>query len=200
MPPESPSPFAPPAIRVEPLPYEARLEARPLAQVDLVVIHCTELPDLATAREYGERVLYEARADGSGGTGNSGHFYIDRDGSVHCWVGLDRVAHHVRDYNARSIGIELVNTGRYPDWLDSRRQGMDAPYTEAQMVALEALLRHLQAGLPSLRFIAGHEDLDTTEVDASDDPKVQVRRKRDPGPRFPWSQVLVAVDLQRLPV
>ena len=44
-----------PSIHVWPLPYEDRLEQRPDAQVDLVVIHCTELPDLATAREYGER-------------------------------------------------------------------------------------------------------------------------------------------------
>jgi len=197
MPPESPTPSAPPDIRVEPLPYEARLEKRELAQVDLVVIHCTELPDLATAREYGERVLYEPRADGGGGTGNSGHFYIDRDGSVHRWVGLDRIAHHVRGYNARSVGIELVNTGRYPDWLDSRRQAMDEPYTEAQIAALAALLQQLQAGLPSLRWIAGHEDLDTAEVAASNDASLQVRRKRDPGPRFSWARVLGSSALQR---
>ena len=56
-------------VQHEPLPYELRLEARPRAQVDLVVIHCTELPDLATAREYGERVLYTGdifRIDGDG--------------------------------------------------------------------------------------------------------------------------------------
>ena len=41
----------PPSVHIEPLPYEARLDPRPRAQVDLVVIHCTELPDLATARE-----------------------------------------------------------------------------------------------------------------------------------------------------
>ena len=44
-------------MRVEPLPYETKLDARPLSQVDLVVIHCTELPDLAMARAYGEQVL-----------------------------------------------------------------------------------------------------------------------------------------------
>ncbi|MGQ4583123.1 N-acetylmuramoyl-L-alanine amidase [Lysobacter sp. F60174L2] len=198
MPPESPPLSSLPDIRVEPLPYEARLDARPLAQVDLVVIHCTELPDLATAREYGERVLYEPRADGGGGTGNSGHFYVDRDGSVHCWVGTDRVAHHVRGCNERSVGIELVNTGRYPDWLDSRRQAMDEPYTEAQIAALVALLRRLAEELPSLRFIAGHEDLDTAMVEASDHPARQVHRKRDPGPRFPWSRVLESTTLERL--
>ena len=99
---------APPVRRVDPLPYAERLEARALDAIELVVIHCTELPDLATAREYGERVLY---ADG--GTGNSGHFYIDRDGSVHAWVPVERVAHHVRGHNPRSVGIELVNRGRF---------------------------------------------------------------------------------------
>ena len=56
-----------PELNVWPLPYEERLEARPLAQIDMVVIHCTELPDLAMAREFGERVHYDS------GTGNSGH-------------------------------------------------------------------------------------------------------------------------------
>ena len=158
-----------------------------------MVIHCTELPDLATAREYGERVLY---ADS--GTGNSGHYYVDRDGSVHRYVAHERVAHHTRGYNARSIGIELVNTGRWPHWLDSRHQAMEEAYTEAQVEAMIGLLRALQAELPSLRLIAGHEDLDTTEVEASDDPALKVRRKRDPGPLFPWAQVLGACGLERL--
>ena len=82
-----------------PLPYEARLEARAPSQIDLVVIHCTELPDLALARQYGERELYAS------GTGNCGHYYIDRDGSVHRYVDPLRIAHHVRGYNARAVGI-----------------------------------------------------------------------------------------------
>jgi N-acetylmuramoyl-L-alanine amidase len=176
----------------DPLPYELRLEARPRAQIDLVVVHCTELPDLATARTYGERVLYA-----ESGTGNSGHFYIDRDGSVHLWVAPERVANHTRGYNPRSIGIELVNTGRYPDWLASHHQAMDEPYTQAQIVALVALLKTLAADYPALRFIAGHEDLDTTEVEATDDATQRVRRKRDPGPLFPWDRVLRDIPLQR---
>ena len=180
------------AVRMEPLPYEASLEQRRLSQIDLVVMHCTELPDLATAREYAERVLYDAT-----GTGNSGHFYIDRDGSVHRYVSPRRIAHHTRGYNPRSVGIELVNTGRYPHWLDSRRQGMDETYPDAQIAALIFLLQELQAEIPSLRFIAGHEDLDTDEVEASDDASKHVRRKRDPGEQFPWARVLDAISLQR---
>lgn len=187
-------PSKPVHINVQPLPYEARLEPRPAEQIDLVVIHCTELPDLAMARRYGEEVLYPAT-----GTGNSGHFYIDRDGSVHQYVGVERVAHHTRGYNPRSVGIELVNRGRYPDWLAAAHQAMDEPYTAAQVDALIALLQQLQQDLPSLQWIAGHEDLDTTEVPATDDPNKQVRRKRDPGVLFPWAEVMAAMTLQREP-
>jgi N-acetylmuramoyl-L-alanine amidase len=175
------------------LPYAARLPARPAGAVDLLVMHCTELPDLATARAYGEKVLY---ADGSG---NSGHYYIDRDGSVHRFVAGTRIAHHTRGYNPRSIGIELVNRGRWPDWLDSRRQVMVEPYTDTQIAALHALLKQLRDEYPALRHIAGHEDLDTDQVPASDDPALRVYRKRDPGPLFPWDIVLSGSDLQRFP-
>lgn len=166
------------------LPYERLLEARPVEQIDLVVIHCTELPDLAMAREYGERALYPT------GTGNSGHYYIDRDGGIYQYVHLGRTANHTRGYNPRSIGIEIVNVGRFPDWLDSRHQDMPEAYTAAQIEQLIALLNRLQGELPNLRFIAGHEDLDTAQVPASDDPDVLVFRKRDPGPKFPWRRVL----------
>lgn len=181
-----------PPIRRHLLPYADALAARGLAAIDTVVIHCTELPDLATARGYGERILYPAS-----GTGNSGHYYIDRDGGIDEYVPPDRIAHHTRGWNPRSIGIELVNTGRFPDWLDSRRQAMDEAYTDAQIDSLIALLADLQARLPSLVQVAGHEDLDLDEVEASDDPAVKVRRKRDPGPLFPWTRVLQAVKLQR---
>ena len=181
-----------PVIQDQPLPYVAQLQSRTLADIDLVVIHCTELPDLATAREYGERIVHAS------GTGNSGHYYIDRDGSVFRYVSDDRVAHHVRGHNEHSIGIELVNSGRYPDWLDSRRQAMTEPYSAAQIDALLALIVHLRGALPNLRSIAGHEDLDTDMIAASDDASKQVRRKLDPGPMFPWPRVTGACGLQRL--
>lgn len=179
------------AIHDQPLPYVASLEARPASAIDLVVIHCTELPDLASARRYGEQVHYAS------GTGNSGHYYIDYDGSIYRYVSDDRVAHHTRGYNERSIGIELSNRGRWPDWLDSRRQQMDEPYTEAQIQRLLQLLQHLRERHPQLRWLAGHEDLDTREVAASDDARLSVRRKRDPGPLFPWPR-LQASGLERL--
>ena len=181
-----------PDIHDQPLPYVPHLPERPASAVTLVVIHCTELPDLATAREYGEKVLYDS------GAGNSGHYYIDRDGATYRYVPGTRVAHHVRGHNADSIGIELVNTGRYPDWFDSHRQVMAEPYTGAQVAALRGLLAALRREFPNLRSIAGHEDLDTATVSASDDPARQVPRKRDPGPLFPWDDVLEGCGLERL--
>ena len=71
-----------PPITYAPLSYESRLARRTLRNIDMVVIHCTELPDMAMAREYGERVLYDS------GTGNSGHYYIDRNGSIQQYVAL----------------------------------------------------------------------------------------------------------------
>jgi len=180
------------AIHDQPLPYVAKLPERPADAVTLVVIHCTELPDLATARRYGEQALYAS------GQGNSGHYYIDRDGAVYRYVPGTLTANHVHGWNAPSIGIELVNTGRYPDWLDSRHQTMTEPYTAAQIAALRMLLAQLRSEFPHLREIAGHEDLDIARVPASDDPSRQVRRKLDPGPLFPWPAVLQGSGLTRL--
>lgn len=184
----------PTAIRDWPLPYAGRLEKRDPASIDLVVIHCTELPDLATAREYGERIHYRRS-----GTGNSGHYYIDRDGSISRFVPDERVAHHVFGGNLRSIGIELVNLGRYPHWMDSGHQEFSEPYPPAQIGALLALLDDLCTRLPSLRWIAGHEELDRRLEPASDDPSHLLPRRRDPGPLFPWKQVLATTRLEWLP-
>jgi tetratricopeptide (TPR) repeat protein len=60
-----------------------------------------------------------------------------------------------------------------PDWFDSRHQDMPEPYTEAQLQALVALLVSLRRSLTALRWIAGHEDLDTAMVPASDERALQ---------------------------
>jgi len=179
-------------IRQCPLSYVQHLDSRGTESINLVVVHCTELPDLAMARVYGEKVHYPDSQ-----TGNSGHFYIDRDGSIEQWVPLARVAHHVRGFNPQSIGIELVNTGRYPDWFHSGHQAMSEPYAAPQIEALAALVDHLQTRLTGLEEIAGHEDLDTGMVASQDRPDTMIRRKLDPGPLFPWSELLNGVSLHR---
>ena len=179
-------------ITDQPLPYVDRLPERAADSVTLVVIHCTELPDLAMAREYGEKVLYES------GAGNSGHYYIDRDGHIARYVPGTRIAHHVRGRNGDSIGVELVNRGRYPHWFAAGGQTMGEAYPQAQIDALRALLAQLRRDFPNLRAVAGHEDLDTARVPASDDPSVTVPRKLDPGPLFPWDAIVPACGLERV--
>jgi N-acetylmuramoyl-L-alanine amidase len=157
-----------------------------------VVIHCTELPDLGMAREFGEKIMHK-----NSRTGNSGHFYIDRDGSIEEWVPVNRVAHHVRGFNSKSIGIELVNNGRYPDWFHSTQQQMTEHYPQAQIEALILLLNDLGQALPGLKLIAGHEVLDTEMIAADDNPDIMINRKLDPGVHFPWQDVLSRVPLNR---
>lgn len=179
-------------IHQRPLSYTQRLDKRSADDIDLLVIHCTELPDLAMARVYGEKVHYTETQ-----TGNSGHFYIDRDGRIEQWVPVDRVAHHVRGFNAQSIGVELVNTGRYPDWFHAGHQAMTEPYPDRQIEALVALVGYLQTTLGNLEKVAGHEDLDTGMIASNNLPDTQIRRKLDPGPLFPWPVLMDNISLHR---
>ncbi len=173
------------------LPYVGQLDPREVSDIDLVVIHCTELPDLTAAREFGLKIHYP-----ESGTGHSGHYYIDRDGRVEQWIPPERIAHHVRGFNHRSLGIELVNRGRYPHWLNSSTQAMTETYTEEQITSLLHLLKLLCAANEGLRWIAGHEQLDQEKVPATDNPHLLVCRKCDPGPLFPWEKVLRTIPLK----
>ena len=165
------------------LPYNNSLPLRSSESLRAVVLHCTELPTLAMARKYGEKIIYDDR------TGNSGHYYIDRDGSVYRYVEDNRVARHVRGKNVDSIGIELVNTGRYPHWYSAQSQNPTEPYSAEQIESLKNLLRELKMKHPQLLELARHSDLDTETLPADDNPAAQIRRKIDPGPLFPWEDI-----------
>ena len=166
------------------LPYNDRLEQRDTGELDLIVLHCTELPTMQMAREFGERIVLPETQ-----TGFSGHYYIDRDGEVYQFVKEDRVARHVIGYNQNSLGIEVVNLGRFPNWFHATHQTCTEPYTVEQVDSVQKLLRLLKGSYPQIRRIARHSDLDTNWIPADDDPLVQIRRKVDPGPMFPWDQI-----------
>jgi len=166
------------------LSYNDRLEQRDTNTLELVVIHCTELPTLEMAREYGERIVHPDTK-----TGNSGHYYIDRDGSVYRYVLEDRIAHHVIGRNRNSLGIEMVNLGRYPNWFDSKHQEVTEEYPGLQLGSLKEFLAELKRRYPQLVKIARHSDLDTLLIPAQDNRDVRIRRKIDPGPLFPWDEI-----------
>lgn len=177
------------------LPYNDNLERRDTRSIEMIVLHCTELPTLEMAREYGERIIYEGS-----GTGNSGHYYIDRDGSIYRYVEDERIAHHVYGFNPASIGIEIVNNGRYPHWFRSTGQNPAEEYPAAQIDAVKKLLRFLKGQYPGISTLSRHSDLDTRKIEAEDDPGILIHRKIDPGPLFPWEEVLAEwVKMDRRP-
>lgn len=166
-------------VRVKWLPWVNALRPRPLSSIELVVLHATEEPTLEDAR-----LAALNSADHV-----SGHIYVDRDGTLEEWVPADRIAHHTVGYNRQSIGIELVNRGRYPDHFSSRNQEPREPFPESQILALEGLLRELIRECPSISRLERHSSLDLRMRPSDDRPDVQVRRRIDPGPRFPWGRV-----------
>lgn len=132
------------------------------ARPQLIVLHYTGLPDLATARAW---LCDPAREV-------SAHWLLAEDGRALPLVDERRRAWHagagawrgITDVNSASIGIEMQNPG-------------DRPFPEPQMQALETLLRAIMArwAIPPAGIIA-HSDLAPT-------------RKRDPGPRFDWQRL-----------
>jgi N-acetylmuramoyl-L-alanine amidase len=129
---------------------------------DLVVIHYTAMPDLASARDR----LCDPAAE------VSAHYLIGADGTVLALVPEEARAWHAGagswggagDINSRSIGIELANDGA-------------SPFAAAQMAALEDVLAGVMDRwqVPPERVI-GHSDM------APD-------RKGDPGARFDWRRL-----------
>jgi N-acetylmuramoyl-L-alanine amidase len=174
------------------LPYWTKLTARTTEELNMVVIHATELTDLSEARHYGERVLYD-----ESGTGASGHYYIDRDGTIEQYVPDNRIANHTSGWNSKTLSVELINIGRYPNWYHSDHQRMQEPYPDAQIDALIKLVKQMKSNHPTLKYTQGHEDLDTRMVEAENDPNKQVPRKMDPGQYFPWTKFIEAVDLKK---
>lgn len=101
----------------------------------------------------------------------SAHFFIRRDGELVQFVPCGQRAWHAgvsnwcerERCNDFSIGVELEGSD-------------EQPFTEAQYVRLNALIRSLREAYPTLLDIAGHSD-------------IAPGRKTDPGPYFDWQQV-----------
>lgn len=146
--------------------FDERTCRRP---VDMVVLHYTGMP---TAEAALARLADPAAKV-------SAHYCIDEDGTVYALVPEEKRAWHaglafwrgVRDVNARSVGIELVNPGH------------EFGYREYPVVQIEALLE-------LLGDIAGRYDiLPGNYVGHSD---IAPQRKEDPGELFPWHRLAAA--------
>lgn len=159
-------------------------DARPReARVSLVVIHNISLPPGCYGGGLVERLFLnqlDAGTDGFlarvAGARVSAHFFIDRSGRCIQFVScLDRAWHAGSSLfrgrqrcNDFSVGVEL--------------EGSDfEPFTDAQYVAINALLPALAAAYP-LEAVVGHSD-------------IAIDRKTDPGPFFDWARLRLAPDL-----
>lgn len=130
----------------------------------LIVLHFTGMADAASARAR----LCDPAAQ------VSAHWLLHEDGRAEALVAEDRRAWHagaggwqgLDDINSRSIGVEIVNPGT-------------RPYPEAQMAALEDLLRAIMARWRiGPEAVIGHSDM-------------APGRKDDPGPRFDWRRLAI---------
>lgn len=147
---------------VTPAPTSCHTARRGGALPDLVVIHYTAMDGADAALDRLCDPAFEVSA----------HYLIREDGHIWQMVDESQRAWHagagawgdVSDVNSRSIGIELDNRG-------------DAPFAEAQMQALMALLPGIMArwSIPPERII-GHSDM-------------APGRKIDPGPYFDWPRL-----------
>lgn len=137
--------------------------------VDMVVLHYTGMPTAAAALE---RLCDPAAKV-------SAHYVIDEDGTVYRLVDEGKRAWHagvsywrgIRDVNARSIGIELVNPGH------------EFGYREFPTVQIDALLALLTD------IATRHQIMPGAYVGHSD---IAPQRKEDPGELFPWHRLAAA--------
>lgn len=154
--------------------------ARPQAEVSLLVIHNISLPPgqfgTGKVQEFFQNRLcadehpYFATITS---LQVSAHFLIERDGAITQFVSCDERAWHAgqsrfaeRDNcNDFSLGVELEGTD-------------ELPFTDGQYIALVELIRLLQARYPALTVerICGHSD-------------IAPGRKTDPGPAFDWRRL-----------
>ncbi|WP_341898237.1 N-acetylmuramoyl-L-alanine amidase [Ferrovibrio terrae] len=146
--------------------FDERSGRRP---VDMVVLHYTGMPTAAAALQ--RLCDPEAKV--------SAHYVIDEDGTIYRLVPEDKRAWHagvafwrgVRDVNARSIGIELVNPGH------------EFGYREFPTVQIDALIALLKDMATRYEMMPGNY------VAHSD---IAPMRKEDPGELFPWHRLHAA--------
>ncbi|MAG91447.1 hypothetical protein CMO83_02125 [Candidatus Woesearchaeota archaeon] len=97
------------------------------------------------------------------------HYIIDRDGTIYYAIDELKIAYHAKGWNSRSIGIEIVNTGR---------RSMD--YTPAQYISIQNLINDIARRWPSIdindRQVVGHYEVSTIG-------------KWDPSPNFDWGEI-----------
>ena len=154
-------------------------------QVQLIVIHTAELsPDLV-----GQDSAAEALSKFMGNPKESRvswHTSVDADSVLH-ELPAEYTGSHVRHWNSRTVGIEIATKadlwGELPDRHRTALVENTAKATAWFCRSLHipvARVHTLDEARAGVRGIVAHATLDPT-------------RRTDPGPEFPWSQLLAQV-------
>ncbi len=149
--------------------------------VSAIVIHSIGGPECRN----GEVVFTSSKGDAyrwkeyfEKSDGISIHYIIDRDGNVVSSIDENRVAWHARGMNSESIGIELTNNG---DGLEE--------YPRPMLESLRSLIIEIKSRHPNIsnERIYMHSDVDNSTFLCGGR---QEKRKRDPGPLFPYRELI----------
>lgn len=145
--------------------------------IDLIVIHATGGPGCKHGKLWHSPggSLESMRRYFASNPGIGYHYLIGRDGTILAGAPEERIAHHARGHNERSIGIELINDG----------DGRD-PFPEAQISALIDLLRRLaRTHGVSADQVRGHSEIDRRSFVCGGR---RYKQKIDPGGEYPGSR------------
>lgn len=119
-----------------------------MRSITLLVIHCSATPQgvsLSFENCRYDHIFHRGFRD------IGYHFYITRDGHIHCGRPMEKIGAHCQNHNHYSIGI------CYEGGLTARGQPADTR-TPEQKASLLALLRQLKQVFPRA-LIVGHHDL-----------------------------------------
>ena len=152
--------------------------------VTKIVIHSTGGPACSPKQAFQSGTLNSNIKHFKAESGKVGiHYIVDKDGTIAQMVPEDHIAYHVVGYNAKSIGIELINNGNGQD-----------PFPPEQIHALEFLLGDLLSRYSlGPESVVAHADLEKRHytcgtVDAGP-------RRVDPGSNFPWQEIRAYLSL-----
>ena len=115
--------------------------------VDMIVIHCSASPE--TVNYTFEQCIKDHKARGFTACGY--HRFISKDGTIHIGRPFDKTGAHVKDFNARSIGI------CYEGGLDANKKAKDTRTPAQKQSILKCIKEALEYG--SVKSIVGHMDL-----------------------------------------
>ncbi|MEM6333476.1 MAG: N-acetylmuramoyl-L-alanine amidase [Planctomycetota bacterium] len=119
----------------------------------------------------------------------SAHYVISPGGTIYEMVDITDKAWHATYYNSRSIGIEMVGFANQP-----------STWNDDNLAALTELLAWLYQTYPTVPLEQPTGNAYDYPNDTYNEPglvahaQVQPWNKSDPGPYFPWDDVLADVD------